>query len=291
MNAFAMFVHEPSITAAPGSSIRPSLSRSRRLPPSFFQSTSSCSISAARWLGACEPLRSFASSGTVSIARTSWVAAAFIAEVTVASDHLPFFSSRFEVLVEQVDALGRARPAPLVVGGAEALRDDLVPVGHRPVLRVDAVRMAVLAQEPLPLVLAGALGGQAGVDAVGADRQLAGRVLGDVLVVDVEGVERLRSLRRGVEERLRIVDLAVRDPPVEEQVEDVLAVARALRRDRDLLAVDGRVPRDRAMDCGLERDRVAVRACRRRTSPCCGTCPCTCTSCRCHRRASPRTGR
>ena len=125
--------------------------------------------------GACEPLSSCASSGTVSIARTSWVAAAFIAEVTVASDHLPFFCEALEVLVEQVDALGRAVAAPLVVGGAEALGAttwfQLVIV---PSLRVDAVRMAVCVRNPCHSYLPVPLVGQAGIDARRPDRQPAG---------------------------------------------------------------------------------------------------------------------
>ena len=89
MNASAILGQAASMIAAPGSSILPSRSRSRRLPPSFRQSTSSESIFADCGLGAGEPWSRRRSSGTVSIARTSWVAPAFIAEVTSGSVHLP----------------------------------------------------------------------------------------------------------------------------------------------------------------------------------------------------------
>ena len=94
MNAAAIFGHAAFMIAAPGLSILPSLLRSSRLPPALRQATSRASIFAATRFGALAPLSSSWSTGTVRIARTSWVAAEFIAEVTVDSDHLPCERSR-----------------------------------------------------------------------------------------------------------------------------------------------------------------------------------------------------
>src|SRR5262249_46452039 len=63
------------------------------------QLLSRSSIWAAIGEGAVLPLSRRSSSGTITIALTSWVAAAFIAEVTVAGDHLPFRASRFRLKV------------------------------------------------------------------------------------------------------------------------------------------------------------------------------------------------
>jgi hypothetical protein len=69
--------------AAPGSVIFPTplaSVRSSRLPPWRRQESSSASIAAARAFGALPPWSSLASTGSTFISRTSWVAAAFIAE-------------------------------------------------------------------------------------------------------------------------------------------------------------------------------------------------------------------
>ena len=89
MKAFAIRGQAASMIAAPGSSMNPSRSRSRRLPPRCRQALSASSICRACAVGAAEPRSNRRRSGTVSIARTSWVAAAFIAALTEASDHLP----------------------------------------------------------------------------------------------------------------------------------------------------------------------------------------------------------
>ena len=167
----------------------------------------------------------------MSIARTSWVAAAFIAAVTEASVHLPFLlASRSRFLSSR-----STRPTePLwphsSSAAAKPVARGLVPVDDRAVRGVDALRMwPALVEEARPLVLAGA------ARSAGPGRRCSWRIgsrplvyIGDVLVVDVERVERLRGLRGRLEERLRAVHLAVREPAVEELVERVLAVARAL---------------------------------------------------------------
>src|SRR5256885_1623000 len=79
-------------------------------------------------------------------------------------------------------------------------------------------------KRPMRFVLAGANGREARIKARGLDWQPAARVLGDVPAVDVERVEGLRGLRRGFEERLRVVDLAGREAAVEELVEHVPSV-------------------------------------------------------------------
>ena len=220
------------MTAAPGSSMNPSRSRSRRLPPRCFQPISTSSIACAWAFGAWVPSSRRRSSGTVTIARTSWVAAAFIAEVTEACDHFPLLASRSSIrssselrTTEPVrPKSSSAAPKPVTATWFQFV--------DRAVLGVDALRMAVAAEEALPLVLAGPQRRQARVDPLVAERQPAARELGDVAVVDVEGVERLRRLRGRLEERLRRVHLAVGEPAEEELVERVLPVARALAGDR-----------------------------------------------------------
>src|SRR4051812_49706750 len=92
-------------------------------------------------------------------------------------------------------------------------------------------------QEAAPLELARPLGEQTGVGVGRADRQAAARVLGDVAVVDIEGVERLRREGCRLEERLRALHGPVGEAAEEELVEHVPAAAGALRGDRHLLAV------------------------------------------------------
>ena len=119
--------------------------------------------------GACEPLSSFFSSGTVSIARTSWVAAGVHRRGHRGQRPLALLGREpGEVLVEQVDAADRAVAAPLVVGGAEALGGAvwfqlvIVPsAGSTP------CGWPCLGEEALPLVLAGAERRQARIDASG----------------------------------------------------------------------------------------------------------------------------
>ncbi len=104
----------------------------------------------------------------------------------------------------------------------------------------------------------GAQGGQAGIEAGRPDGQQAARVHRDVLVVDVERVEGLRSLRRRLEEGARAAHLPVGEPAEEDLIEDVLAVARTLGRDRHLLPVDRGVPLHRPVHRGQEPDRISV---------------------------------
>ena len=100
--------------------------------------------------------------------------------------------------------------------------------------------------------------------------------LGDVLGVDVEGVEGLRRLLPRPRRTSAGCDRAVGEVVVEQQVERVLAVARALRGDRHLAAVRRWRSRDRAVHGGLElTPAVAASARRRRRCPSSGTCPCT----------------
>ena len=157
-----------------------------------------------------------------------------------------------QLLVQHVDSGRGAIAAERIVRRAEAVRGDVVPVDHGPlhrrVLGVDALDVALGGQEALPLVLTGADRRQARVDALRPDRQEAGAEHGDVLVVDVERVEGLRRQRRGLLERLGRVHLAVRETAVVEQVERILAVARALRCDRDLPAMSRGVANDRSMN-------------------------------------------
>ena len=49
----------------------------------------------------------------MSIARTSWVAEAFIAEVTVASDHLPLCSRRFRLSFRRLTRAAEPLPPQL----------------------------------------------------------------------------------------------------------------------------------------------------------------------------------
>ena len=103
MNASAIFGQAASMIAAPGCvdlavevPIQPAAAV---LPPGDQQRDH---LRRLRF-GAASAASSRCSSGTVSIARTSWVAAAFIAAVTEASDHLPSFPfRRREVVVQQV---------------------------------------------------------------------------------------------------------------------------------------------------------------------------------------------
>ena len=164
-----------------------------------------------------------------------------------------------EVEVEQVDPSDRAVAVPLVVGSAEAAGGAVVPVGHEARLVVLAVHVRHRLEEAVPLVLAGALRRQGRVDLRRPDRSRGRSCTRDVLVVDVERVERLRSQRGGLEEGLRVLHLAVGQATEEELVEHVLAVARALLRDRHRAPVDRAVALDRAVHGGQEAHRVAVQ--------------------------------
>jgi hypothetical protein len=114
-----------------------------------------------------------------------------------------------EVLVQQVDPHDGAVAAEVVVRGTEAMRHRLVPVGHRPVRGIDPLGMLSRGEVALPLVLAVALRGEAGVRQLVAKWQLARRVLRDVIRIDVERVERLRRFGRCLEEVLVALNRAV----------------------------------------------------------------------------------
>ncbi len=98
-------------------------------------------------------------SGTVRMALTSWVAAAFIAEVTSARFHLSSGADKpLEVLIEEVDPHHGTVAAEVVVRGCKAVGDGLVPVGHGPVGGIDALGVLASSRKPfhsyspLPLV-------------------------------------------------------------------------------------------------------------------------------------------
>ena len=217
--------------AAPGSSILPSRSRSRRLPPCCFQATIRSSICCACGVGAVAPLSSRLQQRH-GVDRAHVLGRRRVHRRGHRGERPLALLGRepVEVLVEQVDPPDRAVVAPLVVGGA---RSPCAVVWFQLVIVPSAGSMPcgwpALREEAGPLVLAGAEGRQARVDVLVADRQQAGRVHRDVLVVDVERVERLRGQRRRLDERLRAVHLAVGQPAVVEQVERVLAVGGALR--------------------------------------------------------------
>ena len=236
------------MTAAPGSSILPSRFRSRRLPPCCRQAISSCEhLRGLRVRGRASPSgASSAAARCRSRARPASPRRSSPRSPTPASTCpsclQPLRGSWFSMSTRAAEPL----PPHVVVGGAEAVGADVVPVDHRPVTGVfwgSTPWMCLLVgRKPLPLVLAGARRsagpGRRPSRRIGSQPR---RVLGDVLGVDVEGVEGLRRQRGGLDERLRAVDLAVGEAAVVEQVERVLAVARALRRDRHLAAVDRRV--------------------------------------------------
>ena len=113
-----------------------------------------------------------------------------------------------------------------------------------------------------PLFVATTVGRQRRVDVVRADRDQPAGEHRDVLVIDVERVERLRSLVRGPEELVNVVHLAVSEVVVEEQVEHVLAVARALAGDRHWAAVHGRIADHWPVNCAIEGDLPRVRGSR-----------------------------
>ena len=190
--------------AAPGSSILPSRSRSRRLPPCRFQATIRSSICCACAFGALAPLSSRLSSGTVSIARTSWVAAAFIAAVTEASVHLPFLvASRSRFLLSR----STRSTEPLWPHSSSAAAKPFAVVWFQLVIVPSAGSMPcgwpLFERKPVHSYLPVPRVGRPGSTSRVAHRQQAGRVHRDVLVVDVERVERLRGERGRLHERLR----------------------------------------------------------------------------------------
>ena len=132
-----------------------------------------------------------------------------------------------EVVQQQVDALDRAE-RPVVIGGLVSRLRAVVPVDDLPVRRVDPLRVILERHEPAPLLLAGAVDRQVLVDVGGSDWNEPAREHADVLVVHIERVERLRRQVRGPEEIVDVVNLAVCELVIEEQVEHVLSVARAL---------------------------------------------------------------
>ena len=109
--ATASFGHQASMIAAPGSSILPSPFASSRLPFQLCRAASSicCARGARR-----RPVRSTSASGRRASCRRSCVAAAFIAETTLAG--VCFFVPTF--VLQQLDAVDRA-VRPVVVGRAE----------------------------------------------------------------------------------------------------------------------------------------------------------------------------
>ena len=234
--------------ASPGLSTLPSPLRSSRLPPDRLHDTSSAQHRRRLLLGAREPFSTFASSGTVSTASTLEVAASFIAEATAASDHLPlrrcwarsWLSSDTRADEPLRPHASSAAPKPwaallfqLTIVPFVGVFTGSIPCGWPAVERKP--RHSYL---PLPTV------GRLGSSALGAQRQQPGGDLGNVLGVDVERVERLGRQRRCLDERLRAVHLAVRQPPVEQQIQRVLAVAGALAGDRH--AVPARPSRTRS---------------------------------------------
>jgi hypothetical protein len=128
---------------------------------------------------------------------------------------------------EQVDPLQRPEH-PVVVGRLVALLGAVVPVDDLAAARVDALRVMTEVDEPPPLLLAASVDRERGIDVARPDRHQAAREHADVPVVHVEGVERLRRLEGRPEELVDIVHQPVREVVVEEQIEDVLAVARPL---------------------------------------------------------------
>ena len=99
------------------------------------------------------------------------------------------------------------RPVPvLAVGGGEQRGRLVVPAVEEPLRRVDLVHVLGAAQEARATrTLPVAPGGQVGVDVRGPHRVQAADVVGDVLVVDVEPVERVVDLGGARHPRLRAV--------------------------------------------------------------------------------------
>ncbi len=113
---------------------------------------------------------------------------------------------------------------------------------------------------PAPLLVAATVDRQRRVDVARADRDQPAREHADVLVVDVERVERLRGLARGADELVHVVDETVREVVVEEQIERVTAVARSLARDRHQSAVHARIPDHRPVHGAVEGELLAAQA-------------------------------
>ncbi len=220
------------MTAAPGSSILPSRSRSRRLPPRRVPGDHQVEH-------LLRPLRSAPSvpfeqlrQQRHGVDRADVLGGGGVhrRRSPPRASTCPSASRRARFLSSRSTRAADAVAAPLVVGGAEARGDRLVPVGHRAVLGVrcpagasTSARKPFHSYLPLPSVSrpGSTLFGRIG------SRPLVYSAI--VLVVDVERVERLRGLRGGLEERLRARRPAVREAAEEELVEHVLAVARALR--------------------------------------------------------------
>ena len=237
MNASAIFGQAASMIAAPGSSILPSRSRSRRLPPSAARRPAATSICGACALGRCRALEQ-ALQQRHGVDRAHVLGRGGVHRRGHRGQR-PLAVARSSGARGCSRAGRRGRPSRCGPSRRRRRRSR----GRRCCSSWSSSRRAdrcpamcvLVGQEALPLVLAGALGRQAGIDARGRIGSMPLVYIGDVLVVDVERVERLRRLRRRLEEGLRVVDLAVREPAEEELVEDVLAVARALGRDRDPL--------------------------------------------------------
>ena len=100
-------------------------------------------------------------------------------------------------------------------------------------------------QEAAPLELAVPDRRQPEVDARGPDRQAAGGEVRDVPVVRVDPVEAELDLVHHAHEVLRRVDAPLVEVVEGERAQDLAPARRALRRDRDLLAADGRVAEHR----------------------------------------------
>ena len=167
MTLLAIRLKASSMIAAPGSSILPSRSTSSRLPPWARQATSRLSIVWACGVGAVEPFSSLAQQRH-RVDRADVLGGGGVHRRGHRGGRpLAVLLQPLQVAVEQVHPADRAVPPPLVVGGAEAVRDAVVPVGHEAVPVVHPVRVARRGQEPAPLELAGALGRQSGVHGPG----------------------------------------------------------------------------------------------------------------------------
>ncbi len=160
-------------------------------------------------------------------------------------------------LVEQLDALHRS--VRLVVAVHEPRRRLVVPVEQQAARSADVVRVLALAQEPLPLVVAGAERRQPPVEPASAHRQLARGEVGGVLARRVGPVEGEAELVRRLPEALRRRGLALGHVLERREVEGVAAEGRALARQGVGLAVDRRGAEHRA----VHRDVVAQAASRR----------------------------
>ncbi len=136
------------------------------------------------------------------------------------------------------------RPVPVLgVGRGEHRGRLVVPAVEEPLRRVDLVHVLGRGQEPEPLRAPGSPGRQVGVHVRGAHRVQAADVVGDVLAVHVEPVERVVDMAGGGHPRLRAVgERGLTEAQEADHRVHVMVVGGALVHHRHRLAAKGRGP-------------------------------------------------